>query len=89
MDTRRAEVEARARAQWRQFEEALPDLIPDHADQWAVWLDGLKGTFATEEDAFAYVDANIPLHSGVVVARVEEQKATLLSSALAFVPIPS
>ena len=88
MDTR-ADVEARARAQWRQFEEALPGLITQHAGQWAVWLDGLKGTFATEEDAFAYVDTNIALHSGVVVARVEEPKATLLSSAMAFVPLAS
>jgi len=75
------------RAQWDAFERALPDLIARHRGKWAVWLDGLKGTFATEDEAFTWVQANVKPHSGVVVACVEPQEPVLLSAAWAFMPV--
>lgn len=77
---------AKVLAQYERFVAAVPDLMKRHAGRWAVWLDGLKGTFETEDEAFAWADANVPPHSGVVVARVEPQEPALLSAAWAFMP---
>lgn len=71
-------------AQWAAFLAALPELIAKHHGSWVVWLDGVRGTFPDEEAAYAFVDANLPLHAGTVVAPAEEPRVIPMSGLACF-----
>lgn len=77
-------IDAKVMAQYELFSAALPGLRGRYEGRWVVWLDRVLVVLNTEEEAFAWVDANLPLHSGCVIARVESQDPVLLSAAFAF-----
>jgi len=71
-------------AQWSAFVAALPELIAKHHGSWVVWLDGVRGVFPDEEEAYAFVDTTFPLHAGYVVAPAKELRPIPMSGLACF-----
>lgn len=71
-------------AQTLQFEAALPGMMAEHANKWAVWLDSLRSVHDSWQAASDWAARNLPADSGCVVARVAERKPLNISGIAAF-----
>ncbi len=55
------------------FRKQLPELMPNHAGRWVVFLDGgVKSLHDTQEEAYAEAANTFGLFAGFVVAKVEK-----------------
>lgn len=66
----------RVEEQYAKLVAEIPALLPDHRDRWAVYLDSLRGSFATQWEALDWATE----HLGDVpfsIACVEPPRALL------------
>lgn len=61
-------------AQHGKFVVDLPALLAGPLrGRWVAWLDGVRGDFPAETDAYRWALATLGLDSGFVIARVEPE----------------
>lgn len=77
-------VENEVRAQHAKFERELNTLLLNHPGKWVVYLDGVQGTFDTEDEAYRFALKTYGMNRGPLVVRVEQVEPMLLHAAYVF-----
>lgn len=74
----------RVSEQHAKFRAELPELLRRHPGRWVVYYDGPRAFFDDEWKALEWASATLGDDTGFVIAHVEEERAVLLTAALAF-----
>jgi hypothetical protein len=79
------DVASKVLKETKRFHQALPELLEIHAGRWIVFLDGeVKGTFDSEDAAYAKAVQRFGKDGGFVVAQIVEVTPTPVSAGVLF-----
>lgn len=70
--------------QTRKFLAALPGLLDGHRGRWVVYLDGIRGEYATRDEAYAAAVKEFGGDGGFVVAPVTEVSPTPITAGVIY-----
>nr|MBK7070387.1 hypothetical protein [Deltaproteobacteria bacterium] len=81
------QVESKVKEQYERFRRELPVMQRGpEVGRWVLYLDGPKGYFDSEDEAYEEGVMKLGPEAGFVVARVESIEPVLLTAALAYFP---